>query len=313
MASHSSSRKVIYAAIAGNLAIALTKFAAGLFTGSAAMFSEAIHSVVDTGNQVLLLYGLHRSTRPATPAHPFGHGRELYFWSFVVAILLFGLGSGLSIYEGLNSLSHPRPVEDAYVNYIVLSFALFFEGGSWWVAFREFRETKGRYGYFAAVHRSKNPAVFTVLFEDTAAVLGLLIAFGGVLAGQISGRPEFDGWASLAIGIVLAVVATLLAYESKSLLIGESADRRVIDGIRKLVTADRRVRRPIDVLTMHMGPEDVLLNLSVEFEDWLTAQDVENAVCALESQIQQSYPEIRRVFIEAESLRSQKQRRAAVR
>lgn len=305
----SANKKVVFAAMAGNALIALTKFIASFLTGSAAMFSEAIHSVVDTGNQVLLLHGINRSQRPATPDHPFGYGREIYFWAFVVAILIFGIGAGLSIYEGIRTLRTPHTVKDPLVNYLVLAFAATFEGGAWWVAFREFKRTQGSMGYLTALRRSKNPAIFTVLFEDSAALLGLFIAFVGILLGQIFDQPAFDAWASLLIGLVLAAVAALLAYESKGLLIGESADRRVVEGIRQLVAEDRRVRQPLDVLTMHMGPDDVLLNLSVEFEHALSAPEVEDVVCTLERRIQTRFPQIRRVFVEAESLRDHKARR----
>lgn len=307
MADHSSTR-VVVAALIGNALIAVTKFVASAFTGSAAMFSEAIHSVVDSGNQVLLLYGIRRARRPATAEHPFGHGREVYFWAFVVAVLLFGIGAGLSLIEGWTSLHDPHPIETPWVNFLVLGIAMLFEGGAWWVAFREFRRTTGGQGIFAAVRRSKNPAVFVVLFEDSAAMIGLVLAAAGIAAGVLTGNPVYDAWASLAIGVVLAVVAALLAYESKGLLIGEAAERGVVDGIRRIVGEERRVRRPIDVLTMHMGPDDVLLNLSVEFADDLTAHEVEETVCALESRIRQQYPQIRRVFVEAESLRERRDR-----
>lgn len=304
-----SGRKVIVAAMLGNGLIAVTKFIASAVTGSAAMFSEAIHSVVDTGNQVLLLYGMGRAKRPATPEYPFGFGRELYFWAFVVAILIFGIGSGLSIYEGVRHLQHPEPVENPVINYVVLGLAMLFEGGAWWVALREFRRTKGRLGWLQAVRQSKDPAVFTVLFEDSAAMVGLTIAFVGILLGQILDEPRFDGAASLMIGLVLAATAALLAYETKGLLIGESADPAIVEEVRHLVSQDRRIERAIKVLTMHMGPDDILLNLSVEFRDQLSAPEVEDAVCSLEHRIQGRFPEFRRVFIEAESLREHRARR----
>ncbi|HYH23485.1 MAG TPA: cation diffusion facilitator family transporter [Azospirillum sp.] len=310
MASENASTRVVMAALAGNALIALTKFIAAAFTGSSAMFSEAIHSVVDSGNQLLLLYGIRRARRPATPEHPFGYGREIYFWSFVVAILLFGIGAGLSLYEGWESLKHPEPVLSPWVNFIVLGLAAVFEGVAWWIAFKEFRRGTRGENLFRAVRRSKNPSVFVVLFEDSAALAGLLIAFLGIVLGEMTGNPVWDGVASLAIGVVLAAVAALLAYESKGLLIGEAADRRVVEGIRATVAEEPRVRRAIDVLTMHMGPDDVLLNLSVEFADDLSAPEVEDTVCALEARIRERYPAIRRVFVEAESLRERRDRSA---
>lgn len=305
------STKVVLAALGGNMAIAVTKFIASAFTGSAAMFSEAIHSVVDSGNQVLLLYGIRRARRPPTPQHPFGHGREVYFWSFVVAVMLFGIGAGLSLYDGWHALDHPAPVETPWVNFAVLGVATLFETASWIVALREFRRSTGGQNILSAVHRSKNPSVFVVLFEDTAALIGLLLAGIGLALGEITGDPQWDAWASMAIGVVLAIVAAMLAYESKGLLIGESADRRVVEGIRAIVGEEARVKRPLDVLTMHMGPEDVLLNLSVEFQDSLTAREVEDAVCAIESRIRHRYPQVRRIFVEAESLRIRRDGEAA--
>jgi cation diffusion facilitator family transporter len=307
LADHSSTR-VVVAALIGNALIAVTKFVASAMTGSAAMFSEAIHSVVDSGNQLLLLHGIRRARRPATPEHPFGHGREVYFWAFVVAILIFGIGAGLSLYEGWQALHNPHPPTNPWVNFIVLGVAFVFEGAAWWVAFREFRRSMAGRSVFAAVRRSKNPAVFVVLFEDSAAMIGLVLAAAGILAGMLTGNPVYDALASIAIGVVLAGVAALLAYESKGLLIGEAAEKRVVEGIRRIVGEERRVKRPIDVLTMHMGPDDVLLNLSVEFADDLTAPEVEDTVCALEGRIRQQFPQIRRVFVEAESLRERRDR-----
>jgi cation diffusion facilitator family transporter len=228
MAGHASPLKVILAALIGNSLIAVTKFAAAAFTGSSAMFSEAIHSCVDTGNQALLLYGLKRAKRPADARHPFGYGRELYFWAFVVAILLFSIGAGFSIYEGLEKIKHPEPIADAYVNYIVLGLAIVFESVSWWVAVKEFNLTRGRRGYLEAVQVSKDPSIFTVLLEDTAALLGLFVALVGIALSEILAMPVFDGVASVVIGGILALAAIVLAYETKALLIGEGADPEVV-------------------------------------------------------------------------------------
>lgn len=218
------SKKVIIAALVGNALIAVTKFGAAAFTGSSAMFSEGIHSAVDTGNQTLLLYGLKRAARPADKRHPFGYGREIYFWAFVVAILIFAVGAGVSFYEGVHKLSDPHPLENAYVNYIVLGLAMIFEAVAWWVAFKEFKAGKGKYGYLQAIQVSKDPSIFTVLLEDTAAMLGLIVAFVGILLGQLLDIPELDGVASMVIGLILALAAIVLAYETKGLLIGEGAD-----------------------------------------------------------------------------------------
>ncbi len=309
MAAHSS-KKVIYAALAGNSLIAITKLGAAAFTGSSAMLSEAVHSLVDTGNQLLMLHGLRRSARPADQEHPFGYGMELYFWSFVVAILIFGLGAGVSIYQGVEKLRHPHPITDAYINYSVLGVAFAFEAGAWVVAFKEFNKTRGRFGLFAAVRRSKDPTIFTDLFEDSAAMLGLMVAALGIALSEVLGLPLLDGVASIIIGLILAATATLLAYESKGLLVGESAHPNVMRGIRRILSEHRGIARINELLTMHMGPEDVLLNLSVDFDDQLSANDVEAAITELEAKIKSDFPEITRVFIEAQSWRGHLQSRA---
>ncbi|MGH6943585.1 MAG: cation diffusion facilitator family transporter, partial [Geminicoccaceae bacterium] len=234
MAAHSS-KLVIYAALAGNTLIAITKFGAAGFTGSSAMLSEAVHSVVDTGNQLLLLYGLRRSTRPPDRLHPFGYGREVYFWAFVVALLIFAGGAGVAFYEGLHKLHDPSPVTDAYVNYIVLGLAMVFEGAAWCFALRAFRAVKGDLGYVEAVRRSKDPAVFTVLFEDSAAMLGLVVAITGLALGEWLEMPALDAVASLGIALILAATAALLAYECKGLLIGEGVTPQMGRGIEVIL------------------------------------------------------------------------------
>ena len=302
MAAHAS-KKVVYAALAGNALIAATKFGAAAVTGSSAMLSEAIHSIVDTGNQLLILWGLARASRPADQLHPFGYGMELYFWTFVVAILLFALGAGLSLYEGILKIIDPHPVVDMTVNYIVLGLAFLFEAGAWYVALREFRKSKGRLGYIAAVRRSKDPSIFTVLFEDTAAMLGLIAAFAGLAAADILNLPVFDGIASVVIGVILAVTAGWLAYECKGLLIGEAASADVVAGIRTAIEQQDGIVRVNELLTMHFGPDDVLLNVSLDFADALSSTQVEAAVSSMEQRIKSAYPEITRVFIEAQSWR----------
>jgi len=296
-----SSKKAIYAALAGNLLIAVTKFAAAAYTGSSAMLSEAIHSLVDTGNQGLLLHGMRRAEQPADERHPFGYGMELYFWAFVVAILIFAVGAGVSLYEGAIKLLNPHPVTNPLVNYLVLALAMVFEGFAWWIAFGEFRRSKGPLGYFAAVRESKDPAIFTVLFEDSAAMLGLVVAFVALALGQATGIDAFDAIGSILIGVILAVTAALLAYESKALLIGESASPRVIAGLRELVAAQWGVARVNELLTMHLAPRQVLVNLSLDFEPKLSSDQVEMAVSQLESRMREAFPEVTRVFIEAQS------------
>lgn len=297
------SKKVIFAALIGNGLIAITKFVAASITGSSAMLSEGIHSVVDTGNQVLLLYGLKRAQKPPDKRFPFGHGKEIYFWSFVVAILIFAVGAGISIYEGIHHVLHPVEITSPMINYVVLGLAMVFEGVAWTVAFVEFKKTKGQWGYFEAVQRGKDPTLFVVLFEDSAAMAGLIIAFLGIFLAQVTGIPYFDGIASILIGLILGGTAAWLAYETKGLLIGEAANDKVVQGIRELVLACDEVDHINDVLTMHMGPEYVLLNLAVKFKDERRANELETVVQDLEQQIKTKFPRVKRIFVEAESRR----------
>ena len=292
----------VYAALAGNLAIAVTKFGAAVFTGSSAMLSEAIHSVVDTGNQALLLYGMYRAGLPADARHPFGYGKALYFWSFVVAILIFGLGAGFSIYEGMHGILQPTPVQNAMVSYVVLGFSLVFEGGAGFLALRQFLREKGDMGFFEAVRRGKDPALFTVLFEDSAAILGLIIAMVGIFLGQQLQLPWMDGAAAVAIGLLLAGVALFLAYECKALLIGEAAEPHVVEGCRALLNGDRRVVRVADVRTMHLGPREILLAADLDFADGLISQEVEIATAELETKLRENFPEVRRIYLETRKL-----------
>lgn len=295
------SKKVIYAALAGNGLIAITKFGAAAYTGSSAMLSEGIHSLVDTGNQGLLLYGLARSKKPADAKHPFGYGAELYFWAFVVAIIIFAVGAGVSIYEGIHKIQNPHPIEDPYINYIVLAAAMIFEAFAWWIAFKEFRAVKGNRTYLQAVRDSKDPALFTVLFEDTAAMLGLVVAFVGLAIAQYFDIVWMDGAASVVIGLILAGTAWLLAYETKGLLIGEAASQDMVERVRTLALATPGVIAMNELRTLHRGPEDVLLAVSVDFEDTLTAGAVEEAIYRLEVAVKRDYPVVTRIFIEVQA------------
>jgi len=300
MSSHAS-RGAIYAAFFGNLLVAITKFIAAGITGSSAMLAEGIHSVVDTGNQVLLLLGLKRAQRPADERFPFGHGKEIYFWSFIVAILVFALGAGLSIYEGVHHLLHPVAVEKVLVNYLVLTAAILFEGFSWMIALRAFRKAKGRRGYFAAVRDTKDPTLFVVLFEDSAAMLGLLLVMASTAIGHATGWLWVDGVASISVGLLLAGTALWLAKETMGLLIGEAAMPETVLGIRRLVSAYPQVVRVNEVLTMHFGPQALLVNLSVDFRDDLETGELEAAIGKMDRALKQQFPEISRVFIEAEA------------
>ncbi len=306
MAGHDS-KKVIFAALAGNTMIAIMKFFAATMTGSSAMFSEAIHSVVDTGNQGLLLYGIRRAKKPADDTHPFGYGRELYFWSFVVAILIFSVGAGISIYEGVHKVQDPHPIANPLVNYIVLIAAMVFEGGSTYVALKEFNKSRGTMGWFDAVHHSKDPTLFTVLFEDTAAMIGLVVALIGIFAAEMLNMPVLDGAASIGIGIVLAGTAMALAYETKALLIGESASKEVVQGIERIVGTASDVHLINEMRTMHMGPNDILLALSLDFHNAVSAGSVEDTIYRLELQIKAEFPQIKRLFIEVQSAKDHRE------
>ena len=285
----------------GNLLVAITKFVAAYFTRSSAMISEGIHSLVDTGNQVLLLWGLRQAARPAEPDFPFGHGKELYFWSFVVAVLIFAVGAGVSLYEGILHIIEPAPIKNIMVNYIVLVCAMIFEGFAWLFAMREFKRTKGRDGYFQAVHKGKDPTLFVVVFEDSAAMLGLLVALGGNLLYQLTGNPHFDGGASIVIGLILGATAIWLAYETKSLLIGERAARQVISGITAVLTAHPVVSHVNEVLTMHLGPADILANISVDLDDQANGGEIEKALAEIEARIKARYPQVKNIYIKAQA------------
>jgi cation diffusion facilitator family transporter len=296
---------VIFAAIAGNLAIAITKFVAGGITGSSAMLSEGIHSLVDTGNGILLLWGIRQAAKPPDDRHPFGRGKELYFWTLIVAVLIFGIGGGVSIYEGVKHIQHPEPQTNPTLNYIVLILAFLFEGAAWLVAFREFRRLKGRRGYIQAVRESKDPTTFTVLFEDTAAMLGLIVAFLGVFLGHSLGIPALDGLASVVIGIILCGVASFLAYESKGLLIGEGIDPQTKMDITKFVEADPDVERLVRALSLHFGPEDVLLTLEITFRPGLSAGQAAAAIDRMDKAIRAEHPEVKHLFVEAQAIAEQ--------
>ncbi len=297
----SESKTVIIAALVGNSLIAVSKLFAAATTGSSAMSSAGTHPIVDTGNQALLLFGLKRVARPADDRFPFGHGKEIYFWSFVVAILIFAVGAGISLYEGIEHLRHPTHSGDPTVNYVVLGLAFLFEGAAWFMALRAFRKLKGRWGYLAAVRRSKDPSVFVVLFEDSAALLGIVLAFLGVWLSQVTGEPRFDGAASVLIGLLLGGTAVWLAVETHGLLIGEAAEPEVREGIIRLVGARTEVNAVNELLTLHMGPDFILVNLSVNFDDALPAGSVEKVVSELDKAIKENHPRVKRVFVEAEA------------
>lgn len=298
--STSSSKKVIFAALIGNFLITITKFVAAVMTNSSAMLSEGIHSLVDTGNQILLLHGMRQAKKPASEYFPFGHGKEIYFWAFAVAILIFAVGAGVSVYEGIHHILDPQPMKNVLVNYIVLGLAMMFEGAAWFFAFKEFGKAKGEWGYIEAVKRGKDPSMFVVLFEDSAAMLGLVFAFAGIVLSQLTGNPVFDGIASVLIGLVLGGTAVWLAYETKGLLIGESANKEVVEGIRRIMNTEASIKHVNEILTMHMGPEYILANISADFRDDIPVGTIEKTVAELGKKIKLKFPEVKRIFMEAE-------------
>ncbi|MBU1346922.1 MAG: cation diffusion facilitator family transporter [Alphaproteobacteria bacterium] len=308
----STSKNVIFAALAGNLAIACTKLVAALLTGSAAMMSEAIHSAVDTGNQIILLIGLKRAARPASESHPFGHGLQLYFYTFVVAVLIFGVGAVISITHGVERIQNPEPIENPWINYVVLGLSVLFEGASWLVALKAFNAERAGRPFFSVIRSSKDPTVFTVLFEDTAALLGLVVALVGVACSHMLDMPVLDGVASIVIGVILALTAAFLAIESQSLLTGEAADPETRRGIEGIARAEPGVEGLNDARTMHFGPNEILVALSLDFRDDLTAAQVEDTVARLEARIRAAYPQAGRIYVEAQSLASHAAVRAAV-
>lgn len=299
------STTVVLVALGCNMAIAVTKFVAAAWTGSSAMFSEAVHSLVDTSNQALLLFGIKRARRPADVRHPFGYSKELYFWSFIVAILLFSMGAGVAVYEGVHKISDPHPIEHVYILYIVLGIAIVLEGISTWKALAEFNARRGSMAALTALRVSKDPALFAIVLEDLAALTGLLIALVGIAAADKLDMPMADGVASIVIGLLLASVAIFMSREIKSLIIGESASPQMRSGLRHLIHAEIGPGRPIrainEIRTMHMGPQDVIVAASVDFEDGETARSVEQTTARLDRAIKLRYPEVHNLFIEVQS------------
>ncbi|GAB1405771.1 cation diffusion facilitator family transporter [Lentimicrobium sp.] len=293
----------IYGALFANLAIAIMKFIAASITRSSAMLSEGIHSTVDSMNQLLLLLGIHRSKKPATLTHPFGHGKEIYFWSLIVSILIFGLGGGMSIYEGIKHIQHPETLTNPLWNYLVLSGAFVFEGVSFVIAVRSLNKDKSiRGGFLKRVHLSKDPGHFVVIYEDGAALAGLIVAAAGVFLGSHYNLPQADGIASIIIGLLLAFVAVLLTLESRDLLLGESMQTYEVENIIGLIKMEKNVEKVRRPLTMHMSPNDVLLAIDIQFNHELSSSELSETILRLETNIRETYPEVKRIYIEATSL-----------
>lgn len=295
------SKIAVYGALAGNLAIAVTKFIGAAVTGSSAMLSEGIHSTVDTADQILLLVGMRRSERPADEEHPFGHGKELYFWSLIVAVMIFGVGGGISAYEGILHILHPNPLEDPTWAYVVLGVAFVFEGASFTVALRAFSKERGSPRFWKKLLDSKDPTTFTVLAEDSAALAGIVVAFLGILLSHRLGLPVLDGVASIVIGLILAAVAVFLIYQCRGLLVGEGVSRDTAREIRDIASGVDHVRHVSHPLTMYFGPDYVLLTLDVRFAPDTPAGELARAVDRMKDLIQQRFPRIKRISIEVDA------------
>jgi cation diffusion facilitator family transporter len=299
--STSSSKLPIYSALAANFLIAITKFIAAFATGSSAMISEGIHSLVDTGNEILLLVGISRSKKPADAERPFGYGKELYFWAFIVSVLIFAVGGGISFYEGVTHLQHPHTMENPTWNYAVLGIALLFDGVSFIIAMREFNRQRGTTPFWQAVKKSKDPTTFVVLFEDAADVLGLLVAFIGIFLGHYFNNPYFDGVASIIIGLILTAISVVLAVESRSLLMGESLSKNKLASITDICTKDPSILTIKEPLSMYLSPEEVVLVLPVAFRPGLSLADIQEAIRTIKKDIQNKFPVVKQIFIEPQA------------
>jgi cation diffusion facilitator family transporter len=300
----SETKKVIIAALVANLLIAATKLVAAAVTRSSAILSEGIHSLVDSGNQVLLLHGQRRATRAPDEDFPFGHGKEIYLWSFAVSILVFSLGAGISLYEGVDHLIHPTVMRKVRVNYLVLAASILFEGVSWIISIREFAKVKSAdQSYLQAIRTGKDPSLFLVVLEDSAALLGLAVALAGIFLTSLTGDPVYDGSASVLIGLILAGTAILIARETKGLLVGEAASREVVQIIKEIVANGAHVEHVNEVLTLHMGPEYIVVTISLDFDDKVSAGEIERTVPVLEAEIKKRVPEVKKIFVEAEAWR----------
>ncbi len=291
------STRVILSALAANVGIAIAKFIAAGITGSSAMLTEGVHSLVDSTNHVLLLYGTKRATKMADGIHPLGYGRELYFWSFVVAILVFALGAGVAIYEGILHILHPEHGADPMIAYIVLAFALALEGWSTWEAMKAFNASRGEKTFWQALRSSKDAPTIVVLLENGGAIAGLIIAAVGIALSQLTHNPIWDGVASVLIGLVLAAVAIFLVIEAKGLLIGESADPALVEALRVCAEAHDGIDKIVDVLTVHHAPEQIVAIIDADFNNSITAAEVERIVCDIETRVAKDFPIITRLYV----------------
>jgi cation diffusion facilitator family transporter len=303
-AGKSSSKTVVYVALIGNVLVAASKIGAALSTGSASMASEAIHSIVDTSNEILLLHGIRRAARRADANHPLGHGREIYFWSFVVSLMIFALGAGFSIYEGVNRVLHPEPIRKPLVNYVVLGLVFLFEGASWLYSLNQFNQARGELGLFKAFILSKDPPSFMTLFEDSVALLGVIIAAVAIFVAAGLGHPEADGIGSIGIGLILGTTSLFLARESKSLLIGEQTYPSIRNSILALANEQPSCLKANGLMTVQLGPDQVVAMLSLEFSDELRAPKIEELVVALEAKIRHDNPEVIALFVKPQAAKT---------
>jgi len=295
-----NSKKVILAALIGNSLIAVSKFVVSAMSGSIAMLAEAFHSLADTGNQLLLLLGLRLAKRPASQAHPFGYGKENYFWAFVVAVSMFTIGAVISIYHGAHQILHPSPLRSLTSTYVVLALSILFESYSWTIALIELRKVMQGQTLIQLVKKTKSPAIMIVFLEDSAALLGLFIALAGVFAADMTGNPLFDGLASIIIGVILALVAFVISYETKSLLIGEGLEKEDLKKVRKAIKSVEEVTECYEILTMYLAPEEVLVNCQVNLVDALDTDGVERVIDRIEVVIAEALPQAGKIFIEIE-------------
>jgi cation diffusion facilitator family transporter len=301
------SKGVIYAAIFANIAIAICKFAAAAVTGSSAMLAEAFHSTADSGNELLLLWGIKRSARPPDALHPYGYGKALYFYSLLVAVYIFGVGGGLALHEGISHLKHPEIPTHPGWNYAVLALAAVFDFYSWRISYRELRARKDpNESTWDEIKGGKDPTIFTVFLEDSAGLLGVLLAFLAIFLGRQFNNPYLDPIASIVIGLVLAVLAVFLGRESGALLVGERTNRARIASLKEIICADPAVEQVGDLLTMQLGPEEVLLTVNIQFRRKLTLEQLESAIERIEARIRREQPSVQRIFIEAESFKPEK-------
>jgi cation diffusion facilitator family transporter len=295
----SSSDRVVSVGLFANVAVAVGKYVAGAITGSPAMMSEAFHSTADVGNELLLLLGMRRSRRPPDALHPFGHGKLLYFYSLLVAVYIFGVGGGLAAYEGIHHLRHPEPSTHVIWNYCVLAFAAVLDSYSWVVSYRELLARKDpNESTWDEIIGSKDPSVFTIFLEDSAGLVGILLAFLGIFLGHTFHKPYFDAIASLLIALLLTAVALLLGRENGALLAGERTNRSRLKQIRKILMSDPAVERIGDLLSMQLGADQVLLTVRIKFRPGLTLEQIESIIPRLKNRVQQPDCVAVQIFIE---------------